>query len=319
MTDKLSDTFGEDFAEQVQEKIQERRAERERVSEENLRTISHLARNEEKFKDGDPQFQYTTDEGITHTALLMQLAEPRNGSVWNEVNRLDSGAISLPLNYLDEWVWSIFNEEQMARKMEEGEWYLVVGNLTTWEPDDGPPQDQLSPVRAVLSMDEVQELADEYIEEEEGFTGDQDQEEEEAEPEPEPEPEQETEEEDDTEEEESDSDSGGIFDGEDGDDEEEEEEDDEEPAASVTYTEVANIVEGLAEEEDEMWELHADHDELQTVAMVVMDKLDGVQYDHMEERKEVIDMVLDRVDEGPAGEEEEEEDEAPEEDNLFSA
>lgn len=302
----LEDTFGEDFAEHVQERIQERRAERERISDETKAAIADKAINEEAFKEGDPMFDYTTDEGVTHDVLLMQLAEPREGSVWGQARQLDSGAVSVPLDYLGDWVWSIFNNEQMAKKMEEGKWYIVAGNLDTWEPDDGPPQDQLSPVRGVMSLEEAKELADGALEDS-GFdesateTEDEEPEEEEvSEPEPEEEPEEgQT------------SVFGAAQSGDEDEEEksEEEEEASDEPPVDVTISEVANVVEELGEEEEEVWEVTPDHEEFETFMIVVMDRL-GLDPDDDEAMEYVAELALDRVEEGPAGDDDDDEDDS---------
>lgn len=298
----LEDTFGKDFADSIEQKIQERRSEKEKISDETKKHIANLALNEGKMHNGDPMFEYTTDEGVTHDVLLMKLAEPREGSVWNQVNHFDNGGFSIPLDYLGEWVYSIFNDESMAKKMNEGEWYLVIGNLDTWEPDDGEPQDQFSPVRGVLSMDEVKELADESMDDEGFGDGEEDDTEEDA-------TEADTEEQ--TEDDTSGESKGSVFGG--GDDEEEEEEDDDdEPALDIAVEDVNAVVESLAEEEEEVWEVSEGHEELDTFVMVICDRL-GLSYEDDEVANEVANIALDRVEEGPAEEEEEDDDE----DGLF--
>lgn len=297
----LEDTFGEDFAEGIEQTIQERRQERQQVSEETKREIANLAINEGKMHHGDPMFEYSTEEGITHDVLLMQLADPREGTVWNQVNQFENGGFSIPLDYLGEWIYSIFNDESMAKKMEEGEWYVVIGNLDTWEPDEGDPQDQLSPVRGVMSLEETKKFASEYMDDE-GFGSEEES--------------TETETEDTTDEDTSSSDDakGSVFGGgeEDSSDEDEEKEaqseSDNTPAIDASVNEVHNIVEDLAEEEEEVWDVTAGHDELDTFVMVICDRLD-LDYDNDEVKKEVAEIALDRVDEGPAEEEEEEDDE----------
>lgn len=247
MSNKLEDTFGADFADRIEQKIQKRREEREEVSEETKAAISHQIMNEGKFEDGDPMFQYATEEGITHDVLLMKLAEPNEGTVWNQVNQFDNGGFSLPLDYLGEWYWSIFNDESMAKKMDEGVYYIVIGNIDTWEPDEGDPQEQLSPVRGVIDLDEAKEYADKWLDEE-GFGGEEgddlsefgDDEEEEEE-----------------EEDESDAPTTSELFSEDG---EEEEEEDGEPELDLSKGDVENVVEDLADQEPEVWEATPDDD-----------------------------------------------------------
>lgn len=294
----LENTFGAEFATKVQEITQEKRAEREKISDETRQAIANLAINEDAFKgSGEPMFEYTSENGITHNVLLMQLAEPREGNVWGQVNELSSGAISIPLDYLGQWVWSIFNDRDMARQMEEGEWYIVVGNLTTWEPEGREPQDQLSPVRGVISLEEAKALADQGMTDK-GFGVEEDQtsESEEPDPEPEPEPEQApasfgSSSDSGSEEETS---SGGMFGG---GSQEEESEPEPEPIAT-TQSEVNNVVETLADQEEEVWDVTEDHSEYDVFISVVMDHL-GLDSDDQMARDQVADMAMDRVYEGP--------------------
>lgn len=289
---QLEDTFGEEFANHVQQRTQERRAERERLSDETKRKIAHLVINEGKFGEGDPMFSYTSEEGVQHDVLLMELADPASGSVWSQVNELESGAISLPLEYLGQWVWSIFNDPSMAKQMEEDEYYVVAGRLDEWERDDGTTQDQFSPVRGVIGLEEAKKLAAEALEEE-GFTSP----EVDTPPEPPSEPEEEPEEEEE--------DTGGLFGGSPSAAEEEEEDEDEAETVPATYSDVANVVEELGEEEPEVWDVTAEHSELDTLLLVVCDRLDGVDYENEAHLEKVKEIVLDRVGEGPPSEEEE--------------
>lgn len=293
----LEDTFGEEFAEGIEETIQNRRQEREQLSDETKREIAHYAVNEGKMHHGDPMFEYSTEAGVTHDVLLMKLAEPREGSVWNQVNKFDNGGFSIPLDYLGEWIYSIFNDESMAKKMEEGEYYLVCGNLDTWEPDDGDPRDQFSPVRGVISLDEAKQWADERMEDDGVGEEVEDDTEEEEEVE-----------EEDTSDDEEETSKGGLFGGgdDDGEDDEDEDEDDS-PAIDATVGEIHNIVEELGEQEEEVWEVSEGHDELSTFVKVICDRL-NLDYNNDEVANEVATIALNRVEEGPVEEEEEEDD-----------
>lgn len=307
MSHDLEDTFGPEFADQVQQRIQERRAEREKISDKTKAAIADKAINEEAFKGGDPIFTYTTEEGVTHDVLLMQLADPREGSVWGQARKLESGAVSVPLDYLGDWVWSIFNDEDMAKKMQEEEWYIVVGNLTQWEPEDGEPRDQLSPVRGIISLDEAKQLAEQGMEEagfDESAVSDEPAVRDEEDEQEEQQEEQETSDQE--------SEKASLFGGGGGEssDEDEEEEEDEEPPVDVTYSEVANVVEDLGDEEDEVWGVTPDHSEFETFMTVVMNRL-GLDMGNEEALKAVSEMAMDRVDEGPA------EDNGSPQDRLF--
>lgn len=293
----LEDAFGSDFADHVSQRVQERRAEREKISDETAMAIADLAINQGAFEGGDPMFEYTTDEGITHNVLLMQLAEPREGSVWQQANQLDSGAVSIPLDYLGQWIWSIFNDKSMAKKMEPGEWYIVVGNLTQWERDDGSSQDQFSPVRGVLSLEEAKSLANEAMEGESSAST-----EDVIPTDDEPE-----------EDEEDDSVKESIFGGEEEEEDPEEEEPEQEDFSDVdvTYEEVANTVEDLADQEPEVWEVTPEHSEFDTFMQVLCEKL-GLDYSEERVRKAVANMALDRINEG-----QKDDDEDDEESKLF--
>lgn len=299
MTD-LEDTFGPEFADHVEQRTQERRQERERLTDETKAAIADKAINQQGFHGGDPMFEYTSENGITHNVLLMQLAEPREGSVWNMARELNSGAISVPLEYLGQWIWSIFNDIEEAKKLEHDKWYIVAGNLDTWEPDDGDPQDQLSPVRGIMSLEEARELADKEMDSE-GFGEEEDavpdsafgDDEEESEPEPEQDDEGE----------------GGIFGGSD-DDEEEAEEETDDVTIDATASDIYNVVEDLADEEDEVWEVTPEHSDWDTFILVICDKL-GLDPDNENVAKQVGEMAMDRVDEGP------QKDQTGEEDSLF--
>lgn len=309
----LADTFGAEFAEDVKETIAQKRAEREKIPEEVMNRICHLAVNEDKFKEGgsEPQFTYTSDSGTTHNVLLVQVPDPQNGSVWEQVRKLDSGAVSMPLEYMGEWIWSIFNDESMAKTLDPGEWYIAAGNLSTWEPEDGSGErDQFSPVRGIIHHEQAKEIADQVLEEE-GFSTSDD----EGQEEPEFADEGDDEDTDDDDgsssfssgDDDSSSSSGasgglGALAGDDGEEEEEDEKD------LPSYSEVAEVVEALAEEEPEVWEATPDNEHFETLIQVICDEGDW-DFDDEDVRSEVIDITLDRVEEGPSDEEEEDEEE----------
>lgn len=300
----LEDTFGSEFAEQVQKEVQQKRHERNSLTEKVAREVSALAVNERKFESGDPMFTFTSDGGVTHEVLLVQLPDMENGSVWNQVNELDSGAISLPLDYMGEWIWSIFNDREEAKKMEEGNWYIAVGNLDEWVPDEGAnagePQDQFSPVRGIITMDEAKSYADEEMGEGDevssstgSVTGDTIQQEDES----------------DDEDEEDDTPSFGSSSS--GDDEDNEEPDDDEPAIEATYSDVAGTVEALAESEPEVWEANPDHEDWDNLVYAVCR-----QVEEDPEKSDVWDEVTGIIAE--TIEEHNEEEEEDDDDSIFS-
>ena len=163
----LEDTFGEEFAKNLQGKIAERREQRNRVTDEIKKEIANKAVNENALNDaieeGEPHFQYKDENGVTHDVLLMQAPNPNSKPWFSMANELSSGAISIPMNYLGEFMSCLFNNPDEVKRMEEGEHYILIGKLDTWEPEDGEPRDQLQPVRGVMNMEEIQRLADDWM------------------------------------------------------------------------------------------------------------------------------------------------------------
>lgn len=283
----LEDAFGEDFVEEYEKTIAEKRAERRQVSEDTMKEIAHKAINQDKFKEGEPQFQHVTESDVTHDVLLMQLPSIEGSSVFQYADELDTGAVTCPLDYMGEWMNCLFNDADDLKEMEEGEHYIVIGELSTWTPDDGQgePQDQMSPVRGVLTLDEAKEYAEQSIGAEVNET-----------------PVEESTEEDDEEDDSSEDDTSFL-----GDDDEGEDEDDE---TAVEYDDVAGVVEALAEQEEEVWEVSEDDPErLNKLVNVVCGRLD-IGNEHSDV---VEEYALQRLDE----EREDEEEEGGEEDLMF--
>lgn len=166
MTD-LEDTFGSDFVNTYNQKRQQVRAERERIEDEEMIKISALAINEGKMSGDSPMFSYTSESGVTHDVLLVQIPDPENRAYWTLKTEGNEGSISLPLDYLGQWIWAWFNDVEMAKKLVPGEWFIVAGRLDTWERDDGTSQENIS-VRGVVQLSQANEWADRALEED-GF------------------------------------------------------------------------------------------------------------------------------------------------------
>lgn len=303
----LENTFGSEFAEQYKQEIAKRREERQKVTDEVRAEVAHLAVNEGKFKDGDPNFSITTEADVTHDVLLMQLPQLEGKSVFGYASELDSGAVTCPLDYMGEWMSCLFNDPDDLKRMEEGEHYVIIGNLDQWENDQGQLQDQVSPVRGVLSLEEAKELGDAYLD---GDIPDSDGEDKE---------------------EESD-DSDGIFGDDDSSDDEEEEEEggnggggldgflseedeEEEDGPDVDYDDVSGVVEVLADKDEVVWDLEEGDDRVEKVVNITVKQLELDEDDEAVEDA-VRDHVLNRISEGPEAEAEEEEEE-DEEDKMF--
>lgn len=314
---ELEDVFGEEFAQHVQEKTAERRQERNRLTDEQMAEVAHLSISEGKFEEGDPQFTYTTDNGITHNILLMQVPDPDGGEVWEHLSEPWDGAARLPLEYLGQWYWSTFPEKKDVAELEQGQHVIVAGSIEEDEGDNGEMYYSIYPVRGVLSLNDAQELASKYegdadFEEEEDpdedFTDDSEQEETTSE------------------EEETDSSDGGGLDfdsdgdgdsgsggldglmGDDDDDEPEEEEVDDEDEQPVPYEDIAAKVEELEEsqdpdEEPQVLEIEEGSEHLSRLASVVAGQLE------LDDEDAVAGVVIDVIQAHRDDEEEEEEDE----------
>lgn len=306
--DELEETFGEEFAEQYEKQVQQRRQQRESVSDEGKAEIADKAVNQNAFKqDNEPHFTHKTNEGITHDVLLMMLPNPDQEPIWNRVNKLDSGAVTCPLDYMGEWMSCLFNNPEDLRDMTPGSYYIVIGDMNQWENDAGEVFDQVSPVRGVISLEDAKQLAGKKLDDS-GIN------EEEPEPEPaeevnDPEPEDQPEPSfgggSDEDEDEEDEEEGGFLGG--GDEEEE-------PPATdeVDVGEVKSEVEELAAVDEQVWEVESGDPRLEKLGTMAAKRLD---YDHEDE--EVVEMVagiaLDRIQD----EREEDEEEDDEEDALF--
>lgn len=306
----LEDVFGEDFAQHVREKTAERRQERNRVSDEQLVAIAQLAINEGKFEEGDPQFQYTTENGITHDVLLMQLPDPDNSEVWQHLEEPWEGAARIPLEYLGEWYWSTFPNKKDLAKLDQGDYTIVVGSVEENEGDDGSIYKNIYPVRGLITLDEAQELAENY-EPDSDFDEESDDMDF-AEPDEEEEDTEEDEEKDDdsssgelTFDSSSSSSSSGGLSNLVGDNEEEEDEEEEEEA--VPYEEIAGKVEELAEaqddnEEPQVYEIEEGTPEHKKFTEIVCNNIG------LEVSDAAADVVIDVIDEHREDEEEDDDD-----------
>lgn len=315
----LEETFGEDFAEQYQQQIAEKREERNSITEEQLGKMCALAIVEDKFHDGEPTFQYNTENGVTHDVILVEAPEPRGDkTLWDYLEEPWDGAARLPMSYLGDWHNCTFPDAEDVKKIEQGEHYIIVGSWDEWENDDGDVYTNISPVRGIASLEEANEWAKKYLGDE-GFDVSEESEDEETEEsddggfegfgssdDDEEEEEEEEEEEssdpfgdvggsDDEDEEESDDDSdssggsigGGLTDLA-GDTEEDEEEEEEEEDDSVTYGEVSNFVEKLAEDQDEdeepqIFEIEEGDDELDRLVEIVAGNFEGLEKESVRE------------------------------------
>lgn len=306
----LEDTFGKEFANQYENERKRRMQERQKIDDETAHAIAAKAIEELRNNPTEPHFQYQSETGITHDVLLMTLPDLDEGTVFSRfMNQLDSGAVTCPLDYMGEWMSCLFNDEEDLTKMEPGNEYLVVGELDQWENDKGEMNDQVSPVRGVISLTEVKKWSGDDIQEEVNETPDMDGINEPApdEPEPEPEPEEEESEEEAEEEEEK---KPSISFGSGGGDEEEDEEEEE----LVPEGDLEDEMDLLVEHKEEVLEIGEGDDRLEDVVYYIQDELD--LEDDEEILIEIRDLVLEYLEN--TGEEEEEEEEEDNSESIFS-
>lgn len=306
----LEDAFGEDFTQQYKRKIAERRQQREQATEDDLREIAHLAINEGKFQDGEPRFSFVNENDIEHEVRLMQLPKMEGKSIFGYANELDSGAVTCPLDYMGEWMSCLFNDPEDLKEMEPGEHYIVVGKLDQWTNDKGQTNDQISPVRGTLTLEQAKVYANQMLDEE-GPNDQPTQTSEEQE-------EEETGSDDDGSAPWSASDDGGEpEEAEDTDDTEDAldelalgDEEEEEEESPVDYEEVQGTVETLAEKEPAVWDVEDGDERLNKLTKVTARHLELPEDDSV--MQEVQNYILRAIDEHNT-----EDDEDDEEDAIF--
>lgn len=313
MTPDLSETFGDQFAEQYENEKRQRMQEREKLGEETLRDIAAKSVESDEFSGSEPHFQYKSETGITHDVLLMTLPEVNEGTVFSRfMNQLDSGAVTCPMDYMGDWMSCLFNNEEDLTGMEPSESYLVIGNLDQWENDKGEMNDQVSPVRGVISMNQVKAWASESVNEtvnddEPDMSGINEPEPDEEEPE-----EEEAEEESEEDSEDEEDDSPDLSFGSSGDGDEEEEEDDDAPLLSEkNVSTIQSELDTLTDHKEEILEFDEDDDRWADVTQYVMQQMG------MEEEEEVFEAVKSESIDHIIEEEEEDEEEDEVEGNLF--
>lgn len=328
----LTDAFGEDFAKGVRKTKQEKQRERSRVTEGEMALICKEAIENNRFDEGNPTFQYTTDNGITHDVMLVQVPDPQRGEVWEHLSEPWDGAAKLPLDYMGEWYWTTFPNKDDVKKFDQGDWCIAVGAIEENEGENGEVYKSIYPCRGIETTEEAAEIAktadeDEFIEdvkeesedeEDEPDLPDEDdiiEEDEETEEDPEPEEdeveeEDETDEEPETDEEESSGGLSNLLEEEEAEDEPEEEEEEPDP---VSYEEVAEFLEQTIEVQDEgedpqVVDITRDHpasdrlvsmacdalavDNEEGVAEVVFDVLEEKREDDEEEEEELTSNKL---------------------------
>jgi hypothetical protein len=264
----LEDTFGEEFAQNFEEEIERRRRQRQEVSDEVKDKIATHILQSDSWSPEEPMEQYTTESGVTHDILLMEVPDMQDSgkSIWNYRNELDSGGVTLPLDYMGEWMSCLFNDGDSVRELTAGQQYLIIGQLDQWEDDSGDMNDQVSPVRGVMTLEELNNCAQEQITGTVNETTDDPDTNDINEVE-DPEPGGDDEGEEDT--------GGSGFSSISGD----EDDSDGGEFNGVDYETVTEYVESIAEHKEEVWELEYGDDELRDVAVHIMNEEGYEEYD----------------------------------------
>lgn len=311
----LEDVFGESFAEQFQEEREQRINSRNQVDDQTMAGIAYKILEEDALDPTEPQFTYTDDNSVTHDVLLMTVPDPDDKPVWTYMNELKTGAVSLPLDYMGEWMSVLFNDKDMVGDISQGDEVIIVGNLDQWMPDGSDePEDQVSPARGVMLLDELPEHAQNYEQGEMEQINETSTTEETTEDTTTDESEDSggspfsSGSSDDTEDEEDgdDSSSSSSFSGFDSDDEEEDDD-----GYDIDEESVRETVDTLAEKKEEVLELEEGDDRLQDVAMFYIDNhMNPEKYDRPELKEivaEISDIVVEYLEEKREDEEEDEE------------
>jgi hypothetical protein len=302
--DQLEAVFGEEFSSKIQQRTAERRQERNRVTDEQLMAICARAIHGDEFDpdEGDPMFTYTTDNGLSHNVLLMQVPDPQGREIWENLSEPWEGAARLPLEYLGEWYWSTFPQKQDVAKLSQGDWVIVVGNIEEQEGDEGEIYKNIYPVRGIATLDEAQEYAQQAEQTE--FSEDSDEAEEE--------PEEEDEEEDEVEEDAESTKPDMFADDEEGEDDDTsssesssessgasgmaalvDQEGEQEDSEPVPYDKIAAKLEEMAEvqdddEEPQLWEIEEGTKNHQRITQVVINQLDDLDDSDLQATAEVV-------------------------------
>lgn len=333
----LENTFGSDFAQKYKSKKQSRQQSRRELPEEDRKKVADMAVNQNGFGEGDPMFDYVDQNGTTHRVMLMELPNMEDKSIFSYARTLDSGAVSIPFDYLGDWISCLFNpniadhhgyiEEDMSEAQRvkalkrflgdipEGGHVVIAGNHEEYVPDDGgDPRDNLSPVTYLWTLEELNEMAEGEMEDQ-GFgeedTSDSDAEDDfgsEAEPEV-PEEEPPSAQEDGSEEEEDDEvvqdddlDEFGEEEDEDifGDEEEDEPEEDTQAGEydDVPVEDVKELVEGLAKKDDRVWEASPDNTFGEKLTQIAQKRIDH------DEGEKIVDVMFAYIEDGDEGVEE---------------
>jgi len=263
----LEDTFGEEFAQNFEQEIERRRRQRQEVSDEVKDDIATHILQSDSWSPEEPMEQYTTESGVTHDILLMEVPDMQDSgkSIWNYRNELDSGGVTLPLDYMGEWMSCLFNDGDSVRELTAGEQYLIIGQLDQWEDDSGDMNDQVSPVRGVMTLEELNNRAQEKISGSVNETSDGPDTDGINEVE-DPEPEEAEEDKEDS--------NGSGFASMSGD-----EDGDADEFDGVDYETVTEHIEQIAEHKEEVWELEYGDDELHDVAVHIMNEEGYEEYD----------------------------------------
>lgn len=158
---KLSDVFGDDFEEEYKHKENEQRERRRKVETGVLKEICWTAVEGEGFDGEEPRFSF--DAGEMEYDVLLMRSPDRDLQKFR--HQLGDDAMSMGMFHLDTLFSCAFQGDMVSliEKIEEDEYYIVVGNYQERE-DDGETYYNVNPVAGIVPIAQAKKYADEVDE-----------------------------------------------------------------------------------------------------------------------------------------------------------
>jgi hypothetical protein len=162
---KLGDIMGDEFADKYENNRQAAEERRRKVSQETMMEICYEAINNGGFEGDEPRFRFD-DEEVTHDVALMESPQSQMEKFIHELGQ--SGGMSMGMFHLGD-LWScVFNDDmvEMVDKIEEDEYYVVVGRYTENIENAGTENEEkyinISPTRGIVPIEVAKDYADKY-------------------------------------------------------------------------------------------------------------------------------------------------------------
>lgn len=162
---KLGDIMGDEFADKYENNRQAAEERRRKVSQETMMEICYEAINNGGFEGDEPRFRFE-DEEVTHDVALMESPQSQMEKFIHELGQ--SGGMSMGMFHMGD-LWScVFNDDmvEMVDKIEEDEYYVVVGRYTENIENAGTDNEEkyinISPTRGIVPIEVAKEYADKY-------------------------------------------------------------------------------------------------------------------------------------------------------------